>query len=88
MQLGKIKLYPLSLLASVVSLYLIATDMHGWYIYVLLGFVFLERAFLQAALLIIARMQARVQKAVMAGLQQAAQSGAFGTGGPFDQENE
>jgi hypothetical protein len=63
MSLGKIKLYPASLFVSLLVLYLIATDSHGWYIYILIGFIMVERALVAFVIWMLAKAQlAMVQK--------------------------
>jgi hypothetical protein len=43
MKIPVFKLYPLSVVAMAMSFYLLATGHTGWYLYVLLGFIALER---------------------------------------------
>lgn len=78
-------MYPLALLISALVIYLIANDMHGWYIYVLLGFLILERAFLQLALWLLAKAQQRMAKHLQETLKEAMTQG-FGQSTPFDQD--
>jgi len=70
MKIKNISLYPLSLLVSLVVIYLIANDQHGWYIYLLIGFLIVERAFLQLALKLVASVQKKIAEALAANLSQ------------------
>lgn len=81
MKLGKIRLYPFSLFISVLVLYLIATDSHGWYIYLLIGFIMIERAFVAFAMWILAKAQKAMVEKISESLNEAIQ------GMKFDQDD-
>jgi len=98
MKIKNVNTYKLSLLASAVVVYLLATGNTAWYLYVILGFIFVERAFIAFALWMVAKMQVELAKKVTDLLAEAAKAQGttrpFGGGdippptGPFDQFND
>lgn len=80
----KMNLYKASLTLQAISFYLLATGRTGWYLYVLLSLIFLERAFVAFALMIWARMQVESAKQLLSIIEEAQANIASG---PFNQED-